>query len=490
MTNEQSTSWAASVAAEQSGLTRDDLLMGQLAKHRAKDLVIPREVELFVAIPCADESHDFRETNGRTVGAFFLSLRKLGDSTTNQIVTGSKSGFMKTVGCGVEDCPVSLWESMKMCNLPEYLQCVYPDKCSLVDVSMAECNNHPDVGLGEIVANALRRFCRSFQQALKTVKSTIHGKDVSRASQEALKLGSKFPGIDSKKAGLDTWRPYSVVMTLPTILLHIEGLDRNRESLNVDLMLQDLLTLMRNLHLRVRPTAVGNLSAEQDFTMKVARAKAAEAATQDRQDRRKRKELECVTSGTDDNLPPGKRIRTEISTVTIDPTCFDTLRVHIGLTDLTSRLKAERINLRETNQFRDPHVVNREKPFESVQFTRSWDRDMRCLVCDDKHQLVRSGRHLLVIVGDQHLPAVLPGCGDGKGCIPVIRYTNFDLDKIFRFVLNPVVTSMSSSKNTEEINGGLTTLLSDAIRKEVKITIGIASGTSEVNFTATFIATS
>ena len=114
---------------------------------------------------------------------------------------------------------------------------------------------------------------------------------------------------------------------------------------------------------------------------------------------------------------------------------------------------------------------------------------MKCLICPDRHNLLRSGKELLVVLADQHVTSCLPGCGDGRGCIPVIRFSNLSLERIFKLVLEPVVTSLSSHRNTEDFNGGLITLISAAIKREVTVRLAITSGTSEVldgpaNYTA------
>ena len=470
--------WSAQVAAELPQPSKEEVLAMRIAEYKMFELTVPRDVDIWVSIPCCVDTHVYKVDEGKACGAFFLNLRELGDSTTKEILNDAKNKFKARKGCGIAECPITLWEAMVAIDFPEFLHCIHRD-CNLVDMKEGECTSHVDVGVGELIGNALKKFYKSFMDAHKVARGVIERPGARGLSAEALELSTKYPAVDTKRSGLPrTWRDHSVVLGLSHVLRFVESLDRSKDNLPLmDVSLQALMTLMRNMHLKVRPAGRVNMTAEQDFVVKVAQAKARMESTEERYDRRKRKATETVEVSVDDNLHFDKKIKLDLKVVIDDISNLHNLRVTNGLTDMTPDIHAERITLKEQKNY--SQESSKARLTESVQYTRTWDRDLKCLVCPNKHNLVLSGQDLLLVIADQHVPVVLPGCGDGKGCIPVIRFSNLSLDKLFRLVLNPVVTSLTSHRNTEEINGGVGTLIAAALGKELKIRIGITSGTSE-----------
>ena len=158
--------------------------------------------------------------------------------------------------------------------------------------------------------------------------------------------------------------------------------------------------MMRNLQLRVKPVEVAKVSGEPNYHMRVAQVRTRLESTAERFDRRKRKLSDVISVPADHNLPPSKKIKLDYS-VTKPGEYSDRHMPTNGLTDLTCEIHPERITLRE-------RVEKDKKPkTENVQFSRTWDRHMKCLICPDRHNMLRSGKELLVVLADQHVPSGL-----------------------------------------------------------------------------------
>ena len=428
--------------------------------------------DLALILPCPNRDHKVSLPDG--TGFFMIDLAEKARLTKEKQLELADFCHELTGCTGHPDCEFSIADAIETDECPTEVFCMEGEVKHLArtDTSCAQ-HSKTTTGIRQIIGNLIR---------LQT--------DMRRAANRAVKHGANLPiiKVDSLIGGRP-FLPITLFSGLEVSTLLQGGNIRGGDTSQLPEYLRTLINqVFKRADEQGRPAAepkpsVAKKTVEITQLSLVAHAtKAAKdlSATMRKGYKRKYREHHISTDSVKRYRNNKGELGNPRESALIEPTSYQSLGVKSDWTDIVVNCPVTQQSLEIGHG--SVSITSSGGGGTHLHTTKSvtYDpEDLSCRVCEGArkgHSILDNnlGKGLTIILGDQHLPALITT--ESEQCTVVCRYSNTTLGELHEFFMMPLIKSPNNIQSKDK--GGFTVVIKKAVELKLKITLIISSGTS------------
>ena len=435
----------------------EQMIENEIFKITEQNIITNQVPELVILVPCSDNEH-IPEVGGK--GYFVIRGNKLMDVSRGHIGEKGEILLGGLQGCGYESCVNTALESIKDdISLPDEVSCSV--KMPLHMVSLSDfCEEHDETNFPVLIISNLKDITAEFKK-LSKILITKGSYRIPFALNESFSSNDSIP------------RKGPVFALSASSALSWANLINNKDPFLPALFTNTpskLKAIIKDLHdhvLNKSPEFVSlSVNEEIEYLNKVTNMK----KKNERINGVKRKVEEHSVDYTD-----AKKFKMEYghkwyTSRKIFPDDEANAGLKSSFTDMALNCETHEVTLtqdRGSGNYRDVESIRTE-------VSRTWDRNFKCLACQNNHKIIDQDLGLNLVVSDQHFPAIIP-C-HGKSCVAVARFCGLTLPNLYRHILHPILKTRGNSVSADR--HGATDLIQFCMSRGLTVTLMICSGTS------------
>ena len=473
------------------GLTLDEFFEGNDNDEKGEDLEQYLDVimmdstmsvvkamkcgDLVLIVPCPHKDHKVNVNEG--TGFFMVDLAEKARTTLDK--QHELADFChELTGCtGNPGCEFSLADAIDTDECPDEVFCTEGEVKHLARTD-SSCVQHSRTTTGhrQVIINLIR-----LQQ------------EVRRASNRAVKFGENLPiiKVDSLVGGRP-FLPITMFSGLELSTLLQGGNIKDGDTSQLPEYLRTLIDkVFKRADLKGKPAAEPKASVAKVTVEKTKQSLVATAtrtakdmsATMRKGYKRKFKEFHISHDSVKKYKNNKGQLGNPRDSAMVEPTSYQNLGVKGDWTDIIVQCPVTQQSLEVGHG--SVSIVSSGGGGTHLHTTKSvtYDpEDLSCRVClgtRKGHHILDNhlGKGLTIIIGDQHLPAMITS--ESEQCTVVCRYSNTTMADLHEFMMMPLIKNPAILQSKDK--GGFSEVVKQAVELELDITLVVSSGTSWLN---------